>query len=186
MKNGCYADGRIFAISTKHGATDERYEGLMALVEKAKIGSAVRLNVSGDFLNDQELPDQPYIDACNALAALRPDLCFISYTHAWRQLSPADFGFTVNASCETPADVAEAISKGWQTVMVDDGTAIGTKVAGRNVVQCPQQYREAVTCDTCRACSIDTRTRPVIAFLIHGATRGKARKTLIQQRKDTA
>lgn len=184
MRNGCYADGRIFAISVKHGKDDAEFADLLALADTMKEAGAIRLNVSGDFLDDNEMPDWKYIGACNELATLRPDVKFIAYTHAWRQLSPADFKFTVNASCETPEDLTEAILGGWQAVVVDDGSMIGTKVAGRNVLQCPQQYRDDVTCDNCRACSADTPTRPVIAFLIHGATRRKAGISLTTQREN--
>lgn len=182
MRNGCYADGRIFSISEKHGSNDPRFEDLLALETKLKPNGAVRLNVSGDFLDDEGNPDKAYIEACNELAKRRPDVVFIAYTHAWRLLSPADFDFTVNASCETPDDLVDATLAGWPTVVVDDGTLVGQKVAGRNVLQCPQQYREGVTCDSCRACAADTPTRPVIAFLIHGATRRKATNTLAAQR----
>lgn len=182
MRNGCYADGRIFSISEKHGDDDPKFEKLIALENSIREGGAVRLNVSGDFLDDEERPDKAYIDACNELSRRRPDVTFISYTHAWRQLSPDDFVFTVNASCETPEDLTEAMAAGWQAVVVDDGTLIGTKVADRNVLQCPQQYREGVTCDSCRACGQDTPTRPVIAFMIHGVTRNKATASLAVQR----
>lgn len=183
MRNGCYADGRIFAISEKYGT--DKFDNLLALEHSIRKDGAIRLNVSGDFLDVNEQPDWDYINACNELAHRRPDIAFISYTHAWRQLSPSDFGFTVNASCETPEDLTEAMAAGWQAVVVDDGTLVGSKVADRNVLQCPQQYREGVTCDSCRACAADTPTRPVIAFLIHGATRNKAKKSLATQREGT-
>jgi hypothetical protein len=183
MRNGCYADGRIFAISEKYGKDDPEHSELVALAETIKPGGAIRLNVSGDFLDDAGRVDKAYIDACNELARRRPDVQFIAYTHAWRQLSPTDFEFTVNASCETPQDLLEAMTAGWQAVVVDDGTLVGTKVGDRNVLQCPQQYREGVTCDSCRACAADTPTRPVIAFMIHGATRRKAANSLAAQRE---
>lgn len=179
MNNGCYASGRIFHIAKKYGVED--YSNVTDLTKTLPRGGALRLNVSGDFLLEDETPDFGYIRAVNEVALLRPDVSLWSYTHAWRTLTPDMFSFVVNASCETPDDVLEATLAGWQTVIVDDGTLFGTKVGDRNVVQCPAQTR-GITCEECRACGADTRTRPVIGFSIHGATRAKARATIERQR----
>ena len=75
-------------------------------------GGLLRLNVVGDFFEANGAPDTAYIEACNAVAAARPDIKIIAYTHAWRRLAPAMFTFPVNASCENAQDATEALAKG--------------------------------------------------------------------------
>lgn len=175
LDNGCYATGRIFSIPKRFGSDD--YAPLRDLVDTLPENGALRLNVSGDVLLSDGSPDHDYIDAANFVAERRPDVTIWSYTHAWRTLTPGMFRFVVNASCETIEDVLEAQALGWQTVIVDDGSITGSKIDDRNVISCPAETRD-VTCDDCRACGADTRTRPVISFNIHGATRAKARATI--------
>lgn len=177
--NGCYARGRIFSIPRDHGKDDaEANAALVALIDTMPQDYVLRLNVSGDFLTVNGSPDIAYIAACNAVATARPDVTIIAYTHAWRVLSPDMFTFTVAASCESGADIAEAIAEGWSPVTVDPGTGqpgslLGETVAGRRVVQCPQQKAPTrVTCASCRACA--KADRPVIAFVAHGMGAKKA------------
>lgn len=179
LNNGCYATGRIFHIPKKFGRED--VAAVDALADKLPEGAGVRFNVSGDFLDADGQPDWAHIEACNSLVDRRPDLAAWSYTHAWRDMDPTWFTFVVNASCETAEDIADALSCGWQPVVVDDGDLTNTFIGGRRVTQCPNQTH-GVTCDECRACGVDTRTRPVIAFAIHGATRAKARATITRER----
>jgi hypothetical protein len=179
LGNGCYAEsgpgGGPFRMVAKHGRDD--LDALRALRYQLPRGGWLRLNVSGDFLTDDGTLDTDYVDACNELVRRRPDLNVLAYTHAWRQLDPAVFDFTVNASCETPAELEAARAAGWMTVVVDPGgddSLIGTTISGARVAQCPQQYRPDVTCARCGACAANKRTRPTIAFTVHGSRKKTA------------
>lgn len=46
--------------------------------------------------------------------------------------------------------------------------------AGRNVVICPAQMRDNVTCATCGLCSNNSPSRPIIGFIAHGTGAKKA------------
>lgn len=190
MGSGCYAEhgaggGGPFRLADRHGSDD--LGKLRALRHTMPRGGWLRLNVSGDFLTDDGTPDAEYIDAVNHLARKRPDVRILAYTHAWRILTPDTFAFVVNASCETPAELAEAQSAGWPTVLADTGgdtTLIGSAPGGRRVIQCPAETRDGVTCARCGACGVTTRTRPTIAFVAHGSRRKVAARTILTARQE--
>jgi hypothetical protein len=138
----------------------------------------VRHNVSGDIFA-RSRPDMRYIAAMLAGHALRQDLRGWTYTHGWRSLSwlPARLaglpGLAVNASCDTPADVRDALAAGWPAVTVVPETAIGDTDCGAYIVRvCPQQVRPGVTCASCMLCAMPERARAgrpiVIGFRVHG------------------
>ncbi len=178
MGNGCYASGRIFGIPQRLGRED--LQAVLGLIDTLPQGRGLRLNVSGDFLTDDGTPDHDYIAACNAVAEARPDVKMIAYTHAWRSLSADMFSFSVNASCESDDEIAEALATGWQAVTVNG--PVGESVSGRKVVRCPAETRDNVSCETCMACAADTRTRPVISFTAHGGGKAKATRAVDARR----
>lgn len=162
LDNGCYAQGRIFAIPRKFGKNSL---APLKLLARLPMESGVRFNVSGDFLDEDGNPDLPYIEACNIVARAHPDRLKIAYTHAWRVLEPAMFDFPVNASCETVEEVEKAVAAGWQAVIVN-GTH-GEMIGDKRVVTCLAQTQD-ITCADCKVCGSGTRTRPVVSFNAHG------------------
>jgi hypothetical protein len=181
--SGCYARGRIFGIPARLGTEDgESYAAVRALADAPGV-SLVRANVCGDVLTPDGTPDRPYLAALSDLAASRPTF---SYTHAWRDLTPDIApGVTLNASCETAADLETATAAGWPTVVSDTGeedSLIGSTVAGRRVVQCPGQTRESVTCASCRLCARPRRA-VTVAFVVHGSGRALAARSIRQHRE---
>lgn len=168
LGNGCYATGRIFGIPTRLGRED--VEAVRQLADKP-LPYGIRFNVSGDFLDADGQPDLEYIAACNEVATAHPEALKIAYTHAWRQLSPDLFAFPVNASCETVADVAEAVANGWQAVMVNGPE--GDEIAGKKVLTCLAETR-GISCADCGLCGADVRTRPVVSFTAHGGGKKRA------------
>lgn len=143
----------------------------------------VRHLVSGDlFLRNQ--PDYTYIDAMNSGHIARPNTYGWAYTHGWRRLEARRVNvapnLTVNASCETEADITAAHAAGWAavTIVAPDSPAGYIRYPGYTVLTCPAQTGHAV-CDTCRLCAygpmhpkrIDRATgNPVvIGFRVHGA-----------------
>lgn len=182
--SGCYARGRIFGIPARLGR--EGYAELRALSGTLPQGGTVRANVSGDLLDDTGEPDQPYLAALSELATARPDAAVFTYTHAWRELTPDPApGVTVNASCESAADLERATAAGWPTVLTDPGgpeSLIGSTVAGRRVVQCPAQVREGLTCSDCRLCARPAR-RSTVAFVVHGSGKAQAARAIATARR---
>jgi hypothetical protein len=110
-----------------------------------------------------------------------------TYSHAWRDLEPdVAPGVTVNASCESAADIETAAAAGWPTTVVDPGgddTLIGQTIAGRKVVQCPQQTR-GLTCEDCRLCARPNR-RSTVAFVVHGSGSAIAARQVNAAREGT-
>lgn len=164
----CYANqgtmgNTPFKIADKHGTEDlsRTADGIRALPE----GALVRHAVSGE-------PTPEYVAEIGAAHEDRPDTLGWTYLHSWPDRSPAEFptNFVPNASCETRDEVEKAIGNGWDTVLVATGEEdelIGSVVAGKRVIVCPNQTR-GVTCADCRLCM--KRDRAVtIAFLPHGA-----------------
>lgn len=166
----CYANqgtmgNTPFRIADKHGTEDlsRTADGIRALPE----GALVRHAVSGE-------PTPEYVAEIGAAHEDRPDTLGWTYLHSWPDRSPAEFpeNMVPNASCETRDEVEKAIGNGWDTVLVATGEEdelIGSVVAGKRVIVCPNQTR-GVTCADCRLCM--KRDRAVtIAFLPHGAHR---------------
>lgn len=180
LRNGCYAAGRIFAVPEKHGELN--YSALLALASKP-LPYGIRFNVSGDFLTSNGQPDLDYISAANVVADAHPSKAVIAYTHAWRVIPRELFHFTVNASCETEEEAAEAIALGYEVTMVNAPEGF---VAGRRVVTCPATTeagkRNGVTCATCKLCSKDYEGRPVINFPAHGSGARKATEATASKR----
>jgi hypothetical protein len=166
----CYANqgtmgNTPFKIADKHGTEDlsRTADGIRALPD----GALVRHAVSGE-------PTPEYVAEIGAAHEDRPDTLGWTYLHSWPDRSPAEFpaNMVPNASCETRDEVEKAIGNGWDTVLVATGEEdelIGSVVAGKRVIVCPNQTR-GVTCADCRLCM--KRDRAVtIAFLPHGAHR---------------
>jgi hypothetical protein len=183
MGSGCYGENKahggqsLFDVPARNGAAD--YADVLALIDRMPRGGLLRLNVVGDFLDANGEPDAAYIDACNQVAAARPDVKIIAYTHAWRNLSPALFAFPVNASCEDAQDAEKALAEGWQAVMVN---ADVIAVASRRVLPCLAERRDGTQCVTCGLCASGKPTRPVVTFSAHGNARKRASAAVAARR----
>jgi hypothetical protein len=177
IERSCYALwGRVNLHQMR--ARVRRFDLVGWLVGLPTFGK-VRHNVSGDVFRRRR-PDMRYIAAMLAGHALRPDLRGWTYTHGWRSLAwlPARLaglpGLAVNASCDTPVDVADALAAGWPAVTVVPESTVGDVDCGAYVVRvCPQQVRPGVTCASCMLCAMPDRRRAgrpiVIGFRVHGS-----------------
>lgn len=183
---GCYAEnngiggsGSIFERAGKGGDTD--LIELMLRIRKLRRGDVVRLNVSGDYLLADGTPDIEYISVTNMIP---PFVDVLSYTHAWRRLSPDMFLEHVrpNASCDTPADAEEALAAGWKAVIVDDdGSIPDTRIGGALAVSCPYETK-GTQCIDCRLCARQKRPS-VVVFQVHGAKRRIAGRAIKARRE---
>jgi hypothetical protein len=180
---GCYAENRgqmgrpsPFMQAGKGMIEGTDYTPLIAAIRRVGAGQMIRLNVAGDYLLEDGEPDMAYIEATNEAHRLT----VLSYTHAWERLDPAWFTDTTrpNASCDTPADVAEAISRGWAAVIVDPDQRYpqGSKIAGATAVTCPYETsgRQCIDCGLCAR----TKRPSVVVFDVHGAKRKLAAASL--------
>ena len=96
-----------------------------------------------------------------------------TYTHAWRTVPREAWGnVSVLASCETPADVAQAKKRGYATAIVvaQFQSQKRHQFASVDAIPCVEQTK-GVTCDKCRLCFNDDYLRDsgrTIALEGHG------------------
>lgn len=185
--DGCYGHGRI-AYHARRLGTQERAV-LKQIAREAPLGGLVRHHEVGDVMRDGR-PDTRYLAQLAQLAADRPDLRHILYTHAWRELDASALPFTMNASCETREEIEDASARGFLPVVIVQDHAdelIGSYVDGRKVIVCPADTDERVTCSACGLCAkADTpkHRRAVVAFPAHGPTRKAAIRIVRKRRED--
>lgn len=180
----CYAaNGRPGAQPFAHAARGlTELDILRQALAGTRPGDVIRFNVSGDYLRADGEPDREYIDATNATPTGRTVL---SYTHAWKRMRPEWFADHVrpNASCDTVADLRQALAAGWSAVMVQSTgrelTLAGT-VEGRKAVQCPNETtgRQCISCKLCA----QTQRPSVVVFTAHGTQKRKASTALESRR----
>lgn len=182
LNAGCYAQGGHTALHARRGSYDARDGArFVEWVASLPVGAIVRLHVSGDVMmpgdDGATIVDGAYLDALCQGARARPDVKVYGYTHAWREIDrdavnmPANL--TLNASCDTPADVADARAAGWQTT-----TVVPSDTSWRrngDTVVCPEQT-SGIPCAECKLCM---RARPVtVAFRAHGSGTRKVDRRL--------
>lgn len=180
---GCYGTGRLLGMARKNASDMTYADALAKLQHRAPNARYMRDRVVGDVITPRGRVDHAYISAIASLAA-DIDVTAYGYTHAWRRFTPADVsrvarsGYVMNASCETPADVRDAIGLGMPAVIASDSIAEGTEFVRSDgsvarVVTCPAQTRAGITCATCGLCAKPQR-KAIVRFLIHGTARKRA------------
>lgn len=178
----CYAKNDNVAIHWRRldtGAWGASFvQFLDTLAETPTAGLIYRGSVAGD-----QPPDPAAFRAYVARAA-RFKVAF-SYSHAWRRpelarefRSACALGFTINASCETLADVDAAFAAGLPAAVVraPDMPKVEVTPAGRRVVRCPA-FAGDVSCSTCgngRPLCARPERDFAIGFPAHGATAKRA------------
>lgn len=110
-----------------------------------------------------------------------------TFTHRWREIERDRWGSSIAvwASCETPADLAEAHQAGYAAAITVPSFPDGTKtfeLGDHRVLPCPAQTR-GKTCVECRLC-LDREPElraagTAIGFALHGAQASTARDRLV-------
>jgi hypothetical protein len=137
-----------------------------ALKNRAASCKIVRHRVAGDILGDVENT----VEDCKTIE--KEGLTNIGYTHAWREPYAQPLKNYFRASCQTMEEVKEARAMGWSpTVIFTESIGKGKQeIDGDTVVMCPiDDYKKSVTCNSCRLCRVDEKTKDItIGFKIHG------------------
>jgi hypothetical protein len=181
--HGCYAENRGKAGPFGHASRGRASNADVAAVFSAlPAGSKVRLNVSGDYLDDAGEPDMSYIEATNLLSGR--GIMVLSYTHAWQALDPKWFADDVrpNASCDTLLGIGQALNAGWPAVIVDPHQddrlyPQGMDLYGLKAVTCLFETPRKTQCIECGLCARGKR-RSVVVFPVHGARKKAATAAL--------
>ena len=184
LDNGCYASAGFHTNmhwdKVTSGERGGSMDALCTQVRKLPEGQLWRHNVAGDL----QPTDDGLIDsrALWQLVAANTGRRGFTYTH----YSPYKLdnlaaieganraGFTVNISANSPSE-AQALKDNTQapvvTIVPSDYWATGDKVG--DIVRCPAETREEVTCKTCKLCSVATRD-VIVGFTVHGTQAKKA------------
>jgi hypothetical protein len=181
LNSGCYAENGPQGIHTRrlNEAAADATPIDVALAEAAAINElsaapALRLHVVGDCASDEAAV---IVSDAAARFQERGGGPTWTYTHAWADVDRKSWGtVSVLASCETPEQVAEAHERGYAACIVTEkhDSTRRYELDGIEVIPCPQQTREDLTCADCLLCTRDDYLRSskrVIAFAAHGATK---------------
>lgn len=175
LGNGCYAENGRVALQMIDRYSEN--DGAIFLRELDRIphGAIIRLHVSGDVMTNEgregsSTVDEPYLQALIDGAKARPDVTMFGYTHAWQIIDPKRFpkNLIMNASCDTPEDIAKARAAGWRTTTIVPSDTEWKR--NGDMVVCPNQTI-GVSCAECNLCM---RDRPMtVAFKTHGSQKRK-------------
>jgi hypothetical protein len=198
LHNGCYAEnGFTGGFITKRLARGSA--GTPALELARHEADAIdglsgerdlRLHIVGDSTTAEGT--QLIAAACDRYMAKHGRRVW-TYTHAWRDVPrPAWGNVSVFASCETPADLVEAIGRGYAAALVVQAHP-GPRlydVGPFKILPCPEQTK-GTTCAECRLCTDDKRFADAgmtIAFAVHGgrASKSAAIRSITERRRADA
>lgn len=167
--NGCYVAVKNAPLAVYRRLKRRGYRrGTCARVNAVLQARGLRLRL-GAYGDPAALP-------ASVLQQLTAGVRWTGYTHAWRGLQdPAAYQQLLMASCDSPADRALAVIRGWRTFR----TRAVDQLINEGEITCPasDEAGHRTTCEQCCLCDgkhglQDARRSIVIA--VHGATQAKA------------
>ena len=183
---GCYAEAgfhtRLNWDKLDAGERCKEWREFVADIAALPDGTLWRHNVSGDL--PPIAPDEIDDTKVSELVAANKGKRGFTYTHYpmdrvnSRIVRAANSsGFTINASANTEAQALDYAKRGLPTVAIISKQERGEnwhgfERSGVRFVQCPAEYKEGVTCKSCKLCSHAKRTT-IVGFTVHG-TRAKS------------
>ena len=184
-KAGCYANGGPLALHWREVTEGRRgtdWDTFCSLIAALPEGTLWRHNQAGDLPGKNGRIDRSLVH--QLIEANRGKFGF-TYTHypmtAHNRAivcTANQNGFTINLSAHTleQADRLAALHVGpVVTLVLNDADELIETPAGREVVVCPAQVEDDVTCLDCGACAMVMR-EPIIGFLPHGCQHKQARR----------
>ena len=139
FRRGIYATGTLLDVIEAHG------------------GKPVRMGAYGD----------PVAVPWHSWHGIHMARSWTGYTHQWRELHAAPFKNVLMASCDSPAEAAEAARAGWRTFFVQ---SLASQEALHNSITCPSE--QGVACKDCGLCSgLQKPDAPSIQIPAHGSAK---------------
>jgi len=185
---GCYAQSgplNLHWLKVSSGERGTDFKTFLAKLQDLPQGSAFRHNQAGDLPHNLGKISETFI---RRMIVATKHLRAYTYTH--HNLKAGDnlslirkanrAGFTINVSCETEAQVDDAIAHNLPAVVVAKSTESRTTwhtEGGNVVIVCPAQRSDTVTCADCMLCHKRGK-KVAIAFLAHGTSKRKAEAQL--------
>ena len=183
LENGCYASAGFHTnLHWDYVTRGERGTDVATFadtIRKLKPGQLWRHNVAGDLQGADDTIDGP---ALWDIVAANTGRRGFSYTHypidKGENLALIEganrAGFTLNISANGPdeaIEIAERTTAPVVTIVPSDFWKLGDKVG--DIVRCPAETRDEVTCATCKLCAVAERT-VVVGFTVHGQKAAQA------------
>jgi hypothetical protein len=177
---GCYGAGRMWHQVNGTAGTVEVTIDSTALMRDRVLGD-ITVPIPGD-----DTIDWDYLDEIQRWADRDTQVVF-GYTHTdvWEQMTYEQWegeypSYVMNVSTHDADTAARAIDLGWPVVLSSDDFEHGDMIAGKRVIDCPQQNRD-ITCEQCGLCARPPAQRSyIIRFFLHGTQVNKARAKLTQ------
>jgi hypothetical protein len=173
------------------GERGSSYYDFIQQVRKLKEHKLFRVNVSGDLATS----DGGHLDVykLQALKKACEQQKLRAWTYTHHHLTDESNlkiikdmrsnNLTINLSCEDRYEAAKYQLQGFNVSLVDDDVfdlliedydvsfemeeSSGDHRGTVKFIACPEQYKEGVTCETCRLCSKNNPKRPVVVFKKH-------------------
>jgi len=184
---GCYAKGGPLAIHWRaitEGRRGGSWDAFCSSVSLLPEGQLWRHNQAGDLPGNGETIDSA---ALRQLVKANKGRRGFTYTHylptrsnlaAIRAANKG--GFTVNLSADNLAEADQLAGKKAGPVVVvlpSDAPEKTVTPEGRQVIACPAETRDSVTCASCQLCARADRHGIIIGFRAHGS--GKKAATVV-------
>ena len=183
LDNGCYASAGFHTNmhwnKVTEGTRGAPLAQLCATVAKLPEGQLWRHNVAGDLIPTAEgTIDHRALWDLVAANTGRRGFTYTHYKPTGDNLQAIEganrAGFTVNISANSPqeaTEIAQTTTAPVVTIVPSDFWTTGDKQG--NIVRCPAEEREEVTCKTCKLCSVAKRD-VIVGFTVHGTQAKKA------------
>ena len=185
---GCYAQSgplNLHWLKVTSGERGVTFSAFLKMLQNLPSGSAFRHNQGGDLPHNNGKISETFIrKMIKSVSHLR------AYTYTHHSLKLGEnlslirkanrAGFTINISCESEAQVDDAIAADLPAVVVAPSTESRTTwhtKDGNIVLVCPAQRSDTVTCADCMLCHKRGK-KVAIAFLAHGTGKRKAEAQL--------
>jgi len=183
-QGGCYAEAgyytRLNWNKVDSGERGSNWASLCRNVAALPDGQVWRHNVAGDLPHDNQKISKTKL---LMLSTANSGKLGFTYTHHSMKnkhnrdavLQANRMGFAVNLSADDPeqADKLAALDIAPVVTILPESQKQNTKTPqGRQIVVCPAETHEGVTCETCKLCAIPDRS-VIIGFPAHGSRKNR-------------
>jgi len=183
---GCYAEAGYYTRmnwdKVDSGERGDNWDVFLSKVRKLPEGQLWRHNVAGDLPNTPEgtIDSRKLWDLVCANTGRKG----FTYTHYaptvadnLEAIAGANrAGFTVNVSHNSPQEALEASHGQPRVTLVPSDYWDATGKRAGDIVRCPAEYNDSVSCATCGLCQRADR-KDIVGFTVHG-TRAKSAEVI--------
>ncbi len=178
LNNGCYASAgfhtNLHWDKVTSGERGVSIDDLCKQIQELPVGQLWRHNVAGDLIGNADKIDKK---ALNSLVKANKGRLGFTYTHypmtkkhnvdAIRKANAG--GFVVNISANNPEQARTIKDKlGLPVVTVVSSDFWQGHHRQQNIVRCPAETNDAITCKTCKLCARQNRS-DIVGFTVHGS-----------------